>query len=467
MTRGQNAASGIRTRIFRRLRLQSRFLPPGLLSERNVALSLMLAVLGALSATIAHGQIFSAFIYELFGDNKSVGYIESASGLMSFLSALPVGFAVDSVSRTRLLRFSSYLGLFAAVLGAAAVALGPSAAYDPITGTHQTPGAFFKITLLVSLGLWGVFTNMWTSASAALFADSVPDGVTRRELYALKSTLTLATLSAGPLIALGCTTAFGNHWNLQHMVWMILPGFAVVFPMCLLTSAFEEVALPTSNPQQDQDALKAQEPRRTRRNQMQQPGAWAVPYLLMAGEIITAIGAGMTVKFFGLWFKNDHNFSPAALSALQAATPLAIMAAVQGLQLAAKACPYGPVPAVLAAWIGSIITLLAMAQVKDVRVLTALHLLRAALANCKEPIAKAILADFIPSERRGRWNAAHSVSSVTWTGSAALGGILCDRYGYGRTFILTSGLYVAAALCWVPLMYWVRGEPGEPKEALG
>mmetsp|Transcript_67377 Transcript_67377/g.161582 ORF Transcript_67377/g.161582 Transcript_67377/m.161582 type:complete len:498 (-) Transcript_67377:131-1624(-) len=457
-----------RSRVFRRLHFRPRFLPGGLLSERNVVLSLVLASLGALAATIAHGQIFTAFIYELFGDNKSVGLVESASGMVSFLSALPVGFAVDAFPRTKLLRVSSWLGLMAAVLGAAAVALGPSAAHDPITGERRRPGMVFQCILLLSLALWGVFTNMWTSASAALFADSVPEGLTRRELFATKSTITLTTLSAGPLIALCCTTWLGNHWNIQHMVWMILPGFAVVVPMCFLTSAFEEVGLPVASTDagrsgavQEKLEQEKQQQRSQQNRNLARPGAWLVPYLLMAGEIVTAIGAGMTVKFFGLWFKNDHKFSPAALSALQAATPLSIMFAVQALQGVAKRSPGGPVPAVLAFWVGSIITLLAMAQVKDVRILTVLHLVRAALANCKEPIAKAILADFIPSERRGRWNAAHSISSVTWTGSAALGGILCDRYGYGRTFILTSGLYVAAALCWLPLMYWVRGESAE------
>mmetsp|Transcript_84682 Transcript_84682/g.229814 ORF Transcript_84682/g.229814 Transcript_84682/m.229814 type:complete len:207 (+) Transcript_84682:158-778(+) len=191
---------------------------------------------------------------------------------------------------------------------------------------------------------------------------------------------------------------------------------------------------------------------------MRQPGAAAVPYLLLAAELITSVGAGMTVKFFGLWFKNVFKFTPAGLSLLSCATPVAMAVAVEVLKRVARRCPCGPVPAVLGFWLTSIACLLLMVHVKDWRLLVVLHLLRTALANAKEPIARAILADFIPSSRRGRWNAVHSLTGMTWTGSAFLGGILCDRYGYGKTFVITAGLYLLSALLWLPLIKLVPRE---------
>ncbi|CAE8685727.1 unnamed protein product, partial [Polarella glacialis] len=44
-------------------------IPDGLINDRNVKLSLWCFVLGALATTIAHGHIFTVYIYELYGDN--------------------------------------------------------------------------------------------------------------------------------------------------------------------------------------------------------------------------------------------------------------------------------------------------------------------------------------------------------------------------------------------------------------
>jgi len=38
-----------------------------------------------------------------------------------------------------------------------------------------------------------------------------------------------------------------------------------------------------------------------------------------------------------------------------------------------------------------------------------------------------------------------------WCGSAALGGYLCDQYGYGMTFVMTMGLQLAGLLVLVPV----------------
>lgn len=452
------------------------WLPKGLLSETNVKLSLTLSALGAFVSTVAHGHIFTAFIFELFGDNASVGLVESVAGATALLTAVPVGLAVDKVARSKLLRCSAAVGLLAAALGACAVLLGPLVATEAAAagrgrGAERAgPGRGYTALLLASLALWGAFFNTATSASAALFADSVPQGSRRRDLYATKSTLSLMALSAGPLLSLVCTYVLGNEWRLEQMSYALLPGFLAMPLMCLLLTYFEDVKTPQLDELRVGLMKDAKEKSPTADVEAgaqqllpsQTPQARAVPYLILTAELITSVGAGMTVKFFGLWFKNVFNFSPAGLAMLQAATPMAIAVAVQSLQRAARACPCGPVPAMLAFWVSSVGCLLAMTWARDWRVLVALHLLRTALANCKEPLARAILADFVPSSQRGRWNAVHSLTGMTWTGSAALGGVLCDRYGYGKTFVITACLYLLAALFWLPL---IRLVPKEQKKA--
>eukprot|EP00927_Polykrikos_kofoidii_P051105 TRINITY_DN44912_c0_g1_i1.p1 TRINITY_DN44912_c0_g1~~TRINITY_DN44912_c0_g1_i1.p1 ORF type:complete len:471 (+),score=57.38 TRINITY_DN44912_c0_g1_i1:133-1545(+) len=446
------------------------WLPPKLISERNVKLALAVSALSALVSSMAHGHMFTAFIFELYGDNSSVGRMESVSGLTSLLVALPMGIAVDTASRTKLLRGCAVVGLLASLSGAVCTVLGPFAVTESASGTLG-PGRVFTALMVTSLVLWGGFFSAVSSAGQALFADSVRSGNQRQDLFATKSIVTLLAVAVGPLFALACSLLQGNDWSLRHMSYALLPGFLIMPLLCMLLTRFEDVP-----PQLEelQAGLLKSEDRHTADvesvgSTAQRPQAptssfgWlqpsAVPYLLLAAELITSIGSGMTVKFFGLWFKNMHQFSPAGLALLQAATPLCIAAAVRALQAASQVCPFGQIVAMLGFWFASICCLLAMSWVGDWRVLVVLHLFRTALANSKEPLARAILADFIPSNRRGRWAAAHSLTSITWTGSAAIGGALCDRYGYGQTFSITAGIYVVGSLFWLPLVRLVPRRP--------
>lgn len=87
------------------------------------------------------------------------------------------------------------------------------------------PTRIFTELMLGSMVLWGVFFNTSTSASLALFADSVPRGSRRQELFAVKSTVTMLALAVGPLLVLVLTAVQGNDWNLTHMSYALLPGF--------------------------------------------------------------------------------------------------------------------------------------------------------------------------------------------------------------------------------------------------
>ena len=54
--------------------------------------------------------------------------------------------------------------------------------------------------------------------------------------------------------------------------------------------------------------------------------------------------------------------------------------------------------------------------------------------------------DFVPSHQRARWSSLGSVVQACWSGSAAVGGVLADRYGYAFVFMLTAAFHVAGTL---------------------
>ena len=75
-----------------------------------------------------------------------------------------------------------------------------------------------------------------------------------------------------------------------------------------------------------------------------------------------------------------------------------------------------------------------------------LYLARSALANLPTPLAGSIQMDYVPSEKRASWASLSSVTQACWSGSAALGGVLADRYGYALAFALTAGLHLIGSL---------------------
>ena len=70
------------------------------------------------------------------------------------------------------------------------------------------------------------------------------------------------------------------------------------------------------------------------------------------------------------------------------------------------------------------------------------YIVRTAIMNCNYPLQKSILMDYVSKATRARWNSLESVTAFGWSGSAALGGVLLHRYGYGATFSITATMQV-------------------------
>jgi len=66
--------------------------------------------------------------------------------------------------------------------------------------------------------------------------------------------------------------------------------------------------------------------------------------------------------------------------------------------------------------------------------------------------------DFVLKTSRGKWNAVDGVTRLSWSGSALVGGLLIDKYGYGYTFYFTAILQFIAYCFLIPLLYIVPSE---------
>lgn len=63
--------------------------------------------------------------------------------------------------------------------------------------------------------------------------------------------------------------------------------------------------------------------------------------------------------------------------------------------------------------------------------------------------------DFVPRRHRGKVNGLDSIRSFSWSGSAALGGFLIERFGFRHTFVATAIIKGAAFLPLFPLLAFV------------
>jgi len=322
-----------------------------------------------------------------------------------------------------------------------------------------------------------IFMQVWQSAGVALLADSVP----REKLtlvIAMQSTVFLIGYSVGPIAQIGLIAAVGDSWSIHQLHIFLLTGFAIwplvlpAFPMFQRTRTelnnLREVltagggqdggegdasaTAATAAPANVEAADAWQE---TRVFGMKKK--WVVPLLIEFCSLVTATGAGMTVKFFPLFFKEDYRFEPIALCGLSAAYTLSIAVSVQFCRRVSE--KVGRCRAALIWHVLGVITLLMLCKVQSLPLVIFFYIIRGAFMNAKGPIDQAIVMDCVDSKYRGRWSAIQSISRFSWSGSAILGGLLADSHDYRYTFFITALVYTISAVLYIPLLFLVPEKP--------
>ncbi|GLD97971.1 hypothetical protein PINS_up006668 [Pythium insidiosum] len=164
-----------------------------------------------------------------------------------------------------------------------------------------------------------------------------------------------------------------------------------------------------------------------------------VPYLIFASDFIISNGAGMTINFFPLFFKEEYGLSPIQVSTLFVLQPLLIMVLSYVSQLGSQS--FGRMPIIASTRAVALLCLFLMAFAKPLGLQIVLFLMRGGMMRCSQPLRRSILMDHVPKEIRARWNALEGLSVFSWSGSAVLGGYLIDSYGYRMCFLITSFVY--------------------------
>ncbi|KAG5482893.1 hypothetical protein LSCM1_06929 [Leishmania martiniquensis] len=195
----------------------------------------------------------------------------------------------------------------------------------------------------------------------------------------------------------------------------------------------------------------------------------SVPYWISLVDILLAIGSGMSLPYFPLFFASERHVSPAGLNGIYIASTLLTAATSMCLPWLIHTCGLGRVLTALCVRLVGTAALFVLAIARPPSAVAALpgivslFLCRNALMNSVFGVTRSVIMDCVTKDSRAKWSALESVSSVSWAGSAVVGGYLTMWYGYRSSFIATAVLQLTATLLMIPAAFGARALDTPPR----
>lgn len=395
------------------------------------------------------------------GDPKSIGFITAAMGISQLCVSIPTGILADKYRRDILLKIGAFFG--AAACGATIYA-----------ALH--PGYLLLVGALI---LWGIHWGIVNTAITALFSDSIPDG--ERSFYFTRRAIIINFGNmCGPAIALIMFAVLGDKWTVKDCSMVLLAGNVLSLPgiilLCFLSDDLGEIendgleepllslevreasarteelgsgrlssnsnAIRTAVTHQDETYNEE----RLAKALCCLPGKRIVPILVATSDIISGLASGMSIRYFAIFLYDNLGLSPVAVQIIYMMN--SILQVGFRRQAQRLAGTYGRCRVtVCMKWIGILLMISMVVSYKlglPRSVVCILLILRTSFMNSPQSLTKSILMDNVPKEERGKWASLESVNMFSWSGSAALGGILVERKGILFNFCFTAALQLIA-----------------------
>eukprot|EP00298_Acanthocystis_sp_HF-20_P014205 c20673_g2_i1.p1 GENE.c20673_g2_i1~~c20673_g2_i1.p1 ORF type:complete len:470 (+),score=169.33 c20673_g2_i1:56-1411(+) len=417
----------------------------------NVKLSMWISIISGIGDSTWSGTVIVSFMYLLTTSNSPAGFIEAAQGMAQLLTALPVGYLADRFSRSRVLKWGGIITIMATALTGYAVILGE----DRSENQQSTDIAFYL--LFGGVCLWGISCGIMRGPMKALYADSLPIG-TRSKFYSYLYVAYTVCGIVGPIVSIIVFAFHNDEWSLSSLKVVILVGMGIEAPIAILMFFFDDDKVV----QEEKRELSDEEEATSSLNGkdsicFRERFRWTVPYFIFGGSLIIGVGAGMTVKFFPLFFMNDCHLSPIQVQVIYAIIPITMSLSCMIAEKIAK--KLGRVQTTVLFRGFAVIVLFTMVYLEDYRgdwrIMVPLYVTRVSAMNATYPLEEAVTMDFVPKSSRARWKSLESIAQFGWCGSAAIGGILADANGYPFTFLITACIQSVAVLmfaCLLPLV---------------
>lgn len=385
------------------------------------------------------GPIFDAYVLTLAHSrdyeypNTLVGALETVRGSSALILSWPLSVLSDRLSsRVNFLRASTVLSVVGVVLMIVAVL------QDHVSW------------LFVAIVLTALYMQTFMGCGDALLAQYV-QARQRQEVMTAKGTASLLGILFGPLAQMVIISICGNEWRIPLLHTYVTAGF-VLYPF--LIPAFWSLTEPRAREAPALSVAPSTQPKVwTEERVLGVKKKWLCPIIIELSSLVTAIGAGMTVKFFPLFFKQNFGFTPVGVSALNCCYTLSIAIFVQVCKLLTKRL--GRCQSVFLFHVTGTFCLFGLSQSYNSYLVVALFMVRGSFMNAISMINQGIVKECIHARHVSRWSALQSLSRFSWSGAAVFGGYLADLHGYRYTFFFTALMYTFSAALYAPLLLLV------------
>lgn len=402
----------------------------------NVKLNYIFTFLASFGRGIWAGSVLSAYIFFFVAEDYEIlGWTTAAMGFTMTIVVLPTGYLADKFRRDILLKLAG------AVMFIATVSL------------------YFATTILeitVALALFGAAQGLLRPSGDALFADSVSTGK-RSKLYAYQHVIRQLAMAFGPFVNVFLFYVLGDEWHLGIL--------KAVMGIGLLFQAFSTIPLFLLKDRKSMGAESESLEEQTVISENRKYSSNIVPYLLITSNLIIGMGAGMTVRYFPIFFLKIYDLKPIVVNIILGLS--FVMTGIMGLVAQRYSMKNGRAVAIIIVQGLAILCLFLLATYPVFLIMATLFIFRGALMNAAQPLSRSILMDFIKKKNRAKWNSIEAIAwGLFWNLSAGIGGYLVARYSFNLTFVITGIVYVVGTLPIFLLIPLVKKENYTAKQSI-
>ena len=394
----------------------------------NVKLAFLFSIFQSFGRGIWMGNVLSAYIFFFSGkSNTLLGWTSAATGIALTVFVFPAGILADKFGRDKLLKVAGIIG----IMGLGFILFGDDLVY-----------------IFVALAAWGIFQALARPSLESILADSVESGK-RSKIYSWLHLARQVAMSIGPFINVILFVIFGDDWELDILKKVIIVGIVITLVSVGIMFFFsDKKSLGTISESIEEETANIEHSNNngfaSRLSQSQ--AKKLIPILLVGSNVIIGFGAGMTIKFFTIFFLDEELYalSPIWVQIIMGLT--SIFTGLSSLVAQRFSLKRGRAVIIFIVQLMATLCLFGIAFYPPIYILVPIFIARGSLMNAAQPLSRSILMDIVPKKHRGKWNALETVAwGFFWNFSAVIGGYLVGNippYNYRLNFLVTASIYL-------------------------
>lgn len=375
-----------------------------------------------LMGTFFMGMGFSGFMLLFNLYLKEMGFLESRTGniitattLGTLIMALPASVLIRKVPIKRILLIITPIATFSYL-----VQVSTSTYHLIITGGFMA-------------GLAAAFS--WVASAPFFMRNSTKKE--RPYLFSMQFALMLVAGIMGSLLAGFLPGIIERSGTVPYLAYR----YTLYIFACLVLIALLPYSMIKEKPVGKVDKMKIH--------------SWRLILKLFLPGLVVGIGAGLSIPFLNLYFKNVFQTGTSYIGILYSGQQLLM---ITGLLIAPVIAErIGKIRTVVVSQLVSIPFLVVLGLTTNFILAIIAFLVRAALMNMAQPLFTNFAMEKVKHEEQAFTNALLVIAwTVGWGASASVGGFLIERFSYTIPFLSTSVLYLIST---VIIFAFFRKEP--------